>query len=166
MAIRLPGGSSGVDASVPAAVGLADVVPTVLDLLGIVAPPGLQGESLLPLIRGRRSGESRPLFFTSRASGTMALRDGRWKLIYTPRTGDAELYDLEADPGERHDLSLAATDRTQESIERLLAWYRAAPRRFRDSQVRRVELDDETTRELRALGYVQEAPAGDAPDDG
>ena len=94
----------------------------------------------------------------------MALRDGRWKLIYTPRTGSAELYDLEADPEERNDLSGFATDRTRGSIERLLAWYEAAPRPFRGSQVRRVTLDDETTRRLRALGYGEEAPAGGRPD--
>ena len=164
MAIRLPAGSGGAGVSVPAPVALADVVPTVLDLLGIAAPPGLQGESLLPLIRGERSGESRRLFFVSRKSGTMALRDGRWKLIYTPRTGSAELYDLEADPEERNDLSGFATDRTRGSIERLLAWYQAAPRPFRGSQVRRVKLDDETTRRLRALGYGEEAPAGGRPD--
>ena len=166
MAIRLPAGSGGGDVSVPALVALADVVPTVLDLLEIAAPPGLQGESLLPLIRGERSGESRRLFFTSRASGTMALRDGRWKLIYTPRTHSAELYDLEADPDERNDLSGSETDKTRESIERLLAWYRAAPRPFRGLQVQRVKLDDETTRQLRALGYVQGAPTGGSPDGG
>ncbi|MBW1684171.1 MAG: sulfatase [Deltaproteobacteria bacterium] len=166
MAIRLPAGSGGGDVSVPALVALADVVPTVLDLLEIAAPPGLQGESLLPLIRGERSGESRRLFFTSRASGTMALRDGRWKLIYTPRMRSAELYDLEADPDERNDLSGSETDKTRESIERLLAWYRAAPRPFRGLQVQRVKLDDETTRQLRALGYVQGAPTGGPPDGG
>ena len=169
MAIRLPvgsGGSGGGEVSAPALVALADVAPTVLDLLEIAAPSGLQGESLLPLMRGEQSGESRRLFFTSRASGSMALLYGRWKLIYTPRTGSAELYDLEADPDERNDLSGSETDRTRESIERLLEWYRAAPRPFRGLQVERVKLDDETTRRLRALGYVQGTPAGDAPDGG
>ncbi len=96
----------------------------------------------------------------------MALRDGRWKLIYTPRTSSAELYDLEADPDERNDLSSSETDRTQESIERLLAWYRTAPRPFRGLQAQRVKLDDATTRQLRALGYVEGAPAGGRPDGG
>ena len=96
----------------------------------------------------------------------MALRDGRWKLIYTPRTRSAELYDLEADPDERNDLSGSETDRTRESIERLLEWYRAAPRPFRGSQLQRVKLDDETIRQLQALGYVQGATAGGPPDGG
>ena len=158
LAIRLPQGSGEQGLLAPQLVGLADVLPTILDFLGIARADGLQGRSLLALAHGEPGDGDRRLFFSSRASGTLAMRDGRWKLIYEPRTRAAELYDLEADPHERHDLSETDGKTTQQAIDRLLAWYRAAPRPFRSVEGPRVKLDDETSRQLQALGYIQRAP--------
>jgi arylsulfatase A-like enzyme len=137
LAMRLPPGAGERDVSVPDLVALADVFPTILDFLEIAPPAGFQGRSLLALARGERSGGDRTLFFTSRASGTLGLRDGRWKLIYEPRTRAAELYDLAADPGERHDVSETNADAKQQA---------------------------ETSRQLRALGYIQRGPAPSGPE--
>ena len=51
LVLRLPGVLPA-GAAVPGPVALSDVVPTVLDVLGIDAPPGLTSTSFLALIRG------------------------------------------------------------------------------------------------------------------
>jgi arylsulfatase A-like enzyme len=63
------------------------------------------------------------------------VRTHRYK--YNLNEGDrAELYDLEADPGERHNLAgVAAHGRTQRDLhERLLAWYDPARNPFKEKR--------------------------------
>ena len=82
------------------AASTVDVVPTLLDLAGLDVPD-VDGRSL-----ARPGPEARPLFFHfphyhgsgNRPGG--AIIDGRFKLLEWFETGEVELYDLEADPGE------------------------------------------------------------------
>jgi arylsulfatase A-like enzyme len=86
---------------------LLDVMPTLLDLLGLKAAPGLDGISLAPFLTGRKpwpAKGSRPflehLDFTD---GTkLALLEGPGKIVLGKTR--KELYDLGSDPGERHNL--------------------------------------------------------------
>ncbi|MER3406700.1 MAG: sulfatase, partial [Chloroflexota bacterium] len=48
---RGPGGFAG-GKSVDAMVSNADIMPALLELCGVPVPPGVQGTSLLPLVRG------------------------------------------------------------------------------------------------------------------
>jgi N-acetylglucosamine-6-sulfatase len=86
-----------------------DLAPTLLDLGG-VAPPALDGRSLVPLFRGETEAW-RDSFFVEYYSdivfprilnmGYEAVRTERHKLIhYRELEGMDELYDLEADPYE------------------------------------------------------------------
>jgi arylsulfatase A-like enzyme len=83
-------------------VRLTDVMPTVLDLLDVPAPP-VDGVSVVELMRGRgrdlRLEAYSESLYPARLgwSPLRALRDGRFKLIDAPRP---ELYDLERDPFE------------------------------------------------------------------
>ncbi len=71
---------------------LVDTAPTILDLLGIAAPDGYQGRSLL-------DGQTNmALFCTDYSLGFLGLRDGKWKLIHEWESGRSRLYDLETDP--------------------------------------------------------------------
>ena len=92
-------------------VGLVDVMPTVLDLLGQPPEAGNDGRSLATLLRGgkARPGEARDFriesWFPAFHYGWPPVRgliSGDFKLIDTLRP---ELYDLEQDPHERQDLS-------------------------------------------------------------
>ncbi len=98
------------------AVSLVDFFPTVLDAVGERPgdeDAGLAGASLLE-IANRADDPGRPVFSEYHAagsrSGAFMLRKGRFKYIhyagYAP-----ELYDLEADPEELHDLSARASSR-------------------------------------------------------
>jgi arylsulfatase A-like enzyme len=102
---------------------LADTAPTVLDLLGLTSPPAYQGRSLL---QGRAN---LALFCTDYALGLVGLRDGRWKLIHELDSGQSRLFDLEADPSEKHDLAADFPERVEVYREHLLAW--CAAQKFR-----------------------------------
>jgi len=89
-------------------VSLTDLVPTVLELAGFVAPEdaSLDGRSLADLATGRRPGSADAgIAFAamikdrSNPGGVTAIARGRWKLIDDNRA--VELYDTAADPGER-----------------------------------------------------------------
>ncbi len=72
-----------------------DLMPTLLDLIGIAPPKGLHGVSLRPVLEGRQDAKPRDLVFAEISdkgnlpNGGMQERaafDGRWKLIYREKT--------------------------------------------------------------------------------
>jgi hypothetical protein len=95
---------------------LADTAPTVCDLLGLPIPTAWQGRSLLA------PGTNLALFCTDYSLGLVGLRDGRWKLIHELESGRSLLFDLEADPGEREDLSSVHAERARTYRDHLLRW--------------------------------------------
>ena len=151
---------------------LVDVTPTVLDLLGLPVPPGLDGVSLLPAVAHETS--TPPAADTADAlagpvayaetyyprfhynwSELVAVETGRWKFVSAPRP---ELYDLRQDPKELHDVSAE-----HPAIAATLA-------RHLESMHLRSEVEaptpstlsaDERAR-LQALGYVSGAESGSA----
>jgi len=130
-------------------------MPTMLDLLGVPLPPGLQGVSHAQALRERGAVEDRPLFFVSADTGRFAVRDSGWKLIHDPREGTSELYSLERDPYERRNVAAERPGRAEEILRKLEAWLDALPRPYTATTASAVTLDDETIRELKALGYVR-----------
>jgi choline-sulfatase len=107
LVVRLPGGAvAGTTVSEP--VSLLDVLPTVLDAVGYDGERlPLHGESFADLLGGgggpRRTVLSEYHVEKVRAPCFMARR-GRHKLIHVHGHGD-QLFDLDADPDERHDLA-------------------------------------------------------------
>jgi arylsulfatase A-like enzyme len=92
-------GLVGQEVRIPGVASLVDAAPTVLDLLGLQAPAGYEGASLL------RSGRGPAYFFTDYATVLLGIRDGRWKLIHEVESARSLLFDLESDPEERRDVS-------------------------------------------------------------
>lgn len=100
---------------------LLDVLPTVLDVLGLPALEGLEGRSLLPdLVGAANPLPERPVLSEEDQDGDntgepqeratlVSVRTPRWKYIvrYDLRRGTVveQAFDLQADPGERHDLA-------------------------------------------------------------
>jgi arylsulfatase A-like enzyme len=87
-----------------AQVYLRDLYPTVCDLAGVPIPEGVEGRSLADILRG---GDDRghPLVFGYFMDVQRMVRGDRWKLIRYPKIPRDQLFDLVADPLERHDLS-------------------------------------------------------------
>ena len=83
---------------------LLDVAPTIADVFGVLGQGGsdreFQGRSLLPVIGGRAGQAGASSRARSGTGRVYALRDERYKLVYDTRTGEEELFDLAADPGE------------------------------------------------------------------
>jgi tetratricopeptide (TPR) repeat protein len=128
-----------------------DVLPTVLDLLGVAPPAGLPGQSLRPLAVGGSQGVE-PSYFEALSSsldrGWAPLRGVRAAGLKYVDLPIPELYDLASDPGESHNLAAArAAD-----LERLRA--RLVRLREQERAVARVAESRETLERLRTLGYV------------
>ncbi len=107
---------------------LPDIMATIVDATGAVYPATfdgrpidpLEGESLLPVFARDASGdERRPMFWEH--EGNAAVRIGKWKLVRRhPR--DWELYDMDADRTELHDLAAREPERVQAMAAQYDAW--------------------------------------------
>lgn len=103
-----------VDAKLPsdAALDSFDLGPVLLD--------SAEAEAIRPvLVAGRRG------------MATLSLREGPWKLILTPETGRTELYRLDEDPTETHDLAAEESQQLRVMRSRLDAWFEAGASRPR-----------------------------------
>jgi arylsulfatase A-like enzyme len=155
--IRWPRGiEAGRSIEVP--VSLVDLAPTVYELLGLDAPPGLEGASLGPLLVGGER-PARPIYAhlstRKRRQNVAMVRAGNAKYLQHLGMPRAELYDLAVDAGEQRNQFSAARERPL--VDSLLAWlqqewadYRHLPR-----EEHQIVVDDHNTAKLRALGYVE-----------
>lgn len=144
--------------NVDAIAELRDLAPTILDLLGISAPPEFEGRSLVGLMNGEEP-ENFYLAYTMREPWTFltdgpahALRVGHWKLIHF-EDGTDLLFDLSADPQEQMNLAEKRPDITNPLRDRLFNMVhnqmkRAISVRPPDS------IPEETLERLRSLGYI------------
>jgi arylsulfatase A-like enzyme len=125
----------------------------------------MAGRSLLPLVRGQGEGR-RYVHATARAENDRwldrgylldprrrlrSVRSERWKLVHYPGAEEdfVELYDLVADPGEKHDVAGAHPQVRARFAEVLREWYDAG------SPPEAPDLPDEIRKGLEALGYVE-----------
>lgn len=121
--IRVPGITPLVNDNV---VALLDVAPTIVDALGIAMPPSFTGRSLLPAMRGEAlpSRDVRAELPVTpdweESAQALVTGDGKSKILSfgEPRPR-VEVYDLQSDPEEQHDLSKAGPQRTQDLLTRL-----------------------------------------------
>jgi len=142
-----------------------DIVPTVLDLVGLVpVAEGLPGRNLAAALRDVTPFDrERPVFLTRRlyeprdfghfpAKGMkFAVRLGRWKYIVGQEEKTRELFDLEADPGELRNRVVDEPERATALADLLARWQVTV-----GPPVSTPALGDEdTARRLRALGYTQ-----------
>lgn len=97
--------------------GLADVMPTLLEIAGIAAPETCEGISML-------GSEGRPFVYgecMEDAKATRMVREGPHKLIWYPAGNRVQLFDMVADPNECRDLSEdPALADTRERLEKTL----------------------------------------------
>ena len=94
-------------ASSRAIVELIDLYPTLSELCGLRAPPGLEGRSLAPLLHDPRAASDRPAYTSTIHEGILgrSVRTERWRYTEWGETGVVELYDHDADPGEYRNLA-------------------------------------------------------------
>ena len=102
---------------------LIDVMATCVDIAGATYPverqgtpvtPG-EGRSFAPLFHEESAGPERTLYWEH--EGNRAVRQGRWKLVSKwspPESGRWELYNMDSDRTELHDLSAEQPERVSE----------------------------------------------------
>ncbi|MFW5798407.1 MAG: sulfatase-like hydrolase/transferase, partial [Planctomycetota bacterium] len=120
MIVTVPGAEGPTTCKAPAV--LEDVYSTVLDIAGIEAPGPVDSNSLVPWCRGETPewpawvhGEHSTCYDEDNA--VQFLTDGTWKYVWYPTTGRQQLFNLERDPDELHDLSDDA-----DSADELATW--------------------------------------------
>ncbi len=157
LVVKLPRGEAA-GRAVGALADQVDVLPTILDVLRIEPPPGLDGRSLLPLVSGaeRRAPSFAFLRLEEKLLRSVVARG--WKLVVDDsahlRGRARELYRLADDPREERDLYRAwplergFLEQTLNAFELDL---RRGSRRF---EAERAEIDDDLRQRLEALGYV------------
>ncbi len=89
---------------------LEDIMPTLLALAGTKSPDRVDGINLVPVLRGKKQSIRQWLHFEhapcySQQQAFHALIDGRFKYIWRPTDGREQLFDLDKDLKEEHDLS-------------------------------------------------------------
>jgi len=145
---------------VPQLVRTVDVMPTLLDLLGIsrVGLP-LQGQSLLPMLAGQSlelHAFSHARAVSEEEDAIYSVRSERWRFVLDRATGAGQLYDLEEDPGETRDVARSNPE-VVASFRRLLDRQderdRALAARVGPAAPT-AGLDEPLQRDLRALGYI------------
>jgi arylsulfatase A-like enzyme len=156
--VRFPDRGHGV--RVAEVVQQIDLMPTLLDYVGIPVPEHVEGASFLPLLEpGLGSGvsASRPVFSFLHLDGapTRSLVDGEWKLIQRLNSaGDVTwtgLFNRREDAGEAEDRVLEYPIRTRFMTGMLDAKMLEGSLLSTEEAV----LDEETTKALKALGYLQ-----------
>ena len=141
-------------------VSLVDLMPTLCELLRVRCLEDAQGESFRTVLTGEAQAlpDSRGAYIvgTTRRGQFDALIRGDFKLILTP--DGRELYDLEADPDERRDLSTERPEIVARLTTEILALrVETEARRTRGGEDPEVlaRASEETLEQLRALGYVE-----------
>ncbi len=108
-----------------------DILPTLCELAGAPAPDGIDGISLLPTLRGEQAAQRRHEFLyfefpEGNQQQAIVFNDGLKAIRKDLRKGNTalELYDLNRDPGEAHDIADRRPDLVA-SIARTLGGARA-----------------------------------------
>jgi arylsulfatase A-like enzyme len=134
-----------------------DLAPTILELLDIQVPPGMDGLSLLPLVETGENSQHRLAYSETFAPNEqdqhlVSVNDGRYKLIRS-LGGENWLYDVAEDPGENRNLS---DERPVEMtrLGTLLDSYISDGVQVKDEEKDSIDLDEEIREKLQALGYI------------
>jgi arylsulfatase A-like enzyme len=144
-------------------VGTVDVTPTVLASAGIAVPDVMEGRNRMPHMLGQLPAVP-AVAFSDFLDDRRVIRAGRYKLILSGI--NATFFDLQADPGEKDELSAQGHTIARRYCRILLGQFlgarnlrdwlsadqpKAATQRFKQEAS---EIDEKTRKELKALGYA------------
>ncbi len=151
---------------VQARVGVIDVLPTVLDLLGVETPEDVEGRSLAPFRTGGDGGDTpryvigdkhSALTAKSRRSAPyedplqISLEVNGAKVLHDFSKRRTTYFDLTADPREERPLDKPPVDLVPPLGRRLVNWYRDLEKyEARSGTV----LSEDDIKQLKSLGYI------------
>ena len=146
-------------------VELVDVLPTLLEATGIETPAGVQGKSLLGLMKAgtaadNHAAEAWPDWAYAQAdyahlaygwAALQSVRTGKFLYIQAPHR---ELYDQSRDPGAQHNLATASSALADTLAGKLEAFRQKTTS---TRQAPKADIDPARIKELSALGYIVSA---------
>jgi len=138
-------------------VSSVDIVPTVLELLGVAPGAAMDGRSTAGALFDYRSGlepspaysEAMSPYYNHGWSDLRAVRDERVRYVEGPRP---EVYELQRDPWESDNLLPGREDLSNPRAEVLAGWLAGGERDVRDEDI--LTMDPQQREALAALGYV------------
>ncbi|AQQ70050.1 Arylsulfatase [Limihaloglobus sulfuriphilus] len=116
----------------------ADLLPTFCAAAGAKLPTEMKisGENMLDSLAGSRRKRSKPIMWEYRYSSwgrhiqkspSLAIREGKWKLLMNPDGSRVELYDLKENPGETDNKASEQPAVVRKLSKKLLAWHKTVP---------------------------------------
>jgi len=147
---------------------LVDIMPTILYMLRLTPPTGVRGEYLVETDGTPRQITRSELFIETYRGAVpdvpgadkmmpgvkpllLGMKQGKWKCIFSPEKGRAELYDLETDPHEDHNLSGSHPQLAAEMTKKVESWHQST-NPYKPAQ--QPIISEETQKKLKALGYI------------
>jgi len=134
-----------------------DIMPTLCEILNLPIPETVQGQSLLPLILGKKLKHERSAYSETYYpryhygwSELKSLRTAQYKYILAPRP---ELYDLDQDPREQQNIYSKNKSLADKFIRELTNLEEKMAKKGIDEKGPQ-QLDDEAREKLIALGYI------------
>jgi arylsulfatase A-like enzyme len=139
-----------------------DIVPTILEVVGVRVATHFDGRSLLPLIRGeveklRSEIYAEETYFQKKK----AIRTSKYKYIFAESEKDAicracnrihggieELYDLDADPGENINIIKERPDIARQLRNRYFDWIKSTRHKIEKERVK------QEIRRLKSIGWI------------
>jgi arylsulfatase A-like enzyme len=126
-------------------IGLVDIAPLILDILGIDNPKTFMGESPLklkpfkkPVIsQGIQCADPNQIEYLKEGIKIQSYRTNHYKLIY--REGHMELYNLKEDPMELRDISIEQKEVAEKLKEELLNTLKSLKARKRETEKTKIE---------------------------
>lgn len=166
--VKMPVSFGGMTRRVSGLIELIDIMPTVLDILDIRLEGQMQGESLLPLIRGKRKGGKKMVFASlhdNNLESKRSVRTERWRyMIFDKDFSDKdEFFEVPSDPLEQTNLIKENNEHMETLKSELLKHMRECMDIYNSkySQNRKSiedypkELKEKRLEVLRSLGYIR-----------
>ena len=141
---------------------IIDIMPTVLSLVGIDIPDGVEGVNLAPVAFGDTPETDRAtqgeLYRKNSLITQVSHRRSGAKLIHNFNRRTVEAYDIASDPGEQTGIDTGELHHPG-MLGELRDWMASAwsvfHSRISEHGVATLEMDRETAERLRSLGYIQ-----------
>lgn len=151
-------------------VQVLDIMPTLLDILGIPLVDNIDGYSLLPLIEGKEENArdfifaetaeehikgNKKIFFSGNKGKWRTMITGDWKIIYIPHPEKDmfELYNLKDDPEEKTNLAEIEKEKAEEMKKKILDYLKP---QINEGDVKLDDLTEKSKKLLIKAGYIEE----------